>query len=216
MENDGKTCTVELSNRILYKDGDWNTICLPFALSAAQIAGSPLAGATIMAFSSASFNTGEKFLTLNFSETTEIVAGTPYLIKWERGESISSPTFANVTINKTPSTVSMDNGNVTFVGIFSTQAIADDGSYLFLGSENRLYYPNISTYSVKSCRAYFHLSGSIKPDASRCVLVFDDTPTGIVGLNKGGKPAVTYDLQGRRASAKRGIRIAGGKKYIVK
>ena len=41
-----------LTNRTLYKDGEWNTICLPFSLDATQLAESPLAGASIGAMRS--------------------------------------------------------------------------------------------------------------------------------------------------------------------
>ena len=33
-ESNGKEATVHLTNRTLYKDGNWNTLCLPFNLSA--------------------------------------------------------------------------------------------------------------------------------------------------------------------------------------
>ena len=42
----GYFADVTLSGRTLYKDGAWNTICLPFDVT---IAGSPLAGATARA-----------------------------------------------------------------------------------------------------------------------------------------------------------------------
>jgi len=38
-----------LADRTFYKDGDWNTLCLPF--SVANLSGTPLDGATLMALS---------------------------------------------------------------------------------------------------------------------------------------------------------------------
>ena len=42
--NNGSTLAVQLTGRTLYKDGDWNTLCLPFDL--ASLTGTPLEGAT--------------------------------------------------------------------------------------------------------------------------------------------------------------------------
>ena len=81
--NDGKVAIVTLDDRTIYKDGNWNTLCLPFALDAGQIATSPLASFTIkeMLNTSNLDNTGK--LTLNFTDATTIEAGTPYIAKWE-------------------------------------------------------------------------------------------------------------------------------------
>ena len=74
----GDVCDVTLKDRTLYKDGDWNTLCLPFDVT---LAGSPLADAEARTLSSANLNDGT--LTLNFSEpVTTLTAGTPYIIKW--------------------------------------------------------------------------------------------------------------------------------------
>lgn len=83
---------VKLADRTLYKDGDWNTLTLPFALSATEIAASPLAGATIMTLNGTTSNLdGEGLLTLNFETAYDptiapsgsIVAGRPYIVKWK-------------------------------------------------------------------------------------------------------------------------------------
>ena len=79
-EMDGKIADVLLSDRILYKDGDWNTICLPFNVT---LSGSPLAGAEARTLSSSAFDSSTGALTLNFSDPVEtLAAGTPYIIKW--------------------------------------------------------------------------------------------------------------------------------------
>ena len=43
----GGTYDATLSERTIYRDGYWNTLCLPFGMTSDQIASSPLAGATI-------------------------------------------------------------------------------------------------------------------------------------------------------------------------
>jgi len=76
---------VTISGRTLYKDGDWNTLCLPFGVSAEQIALStnPLHGATIKELdgTNSSLDDAGK-LTLEFTTASAITAGKPYIVKW--------------------------------------------------------------------------------------------------------------------------------------
>ena len=76
----GERHDVILSGRTLYKDGDWNTLCLPFAL--ASFKGTPLEDATVKTLTSSSFEDGT--LTMTFSANlTRIAAGVPYIVKWK-------------------------------------------------------------------------------------------------------------------------------------
>jgi len=61
----GGTYDATLSGRTIYRDGDWNTLCLPFGMTSDQIASSPLAGATIKELneSSSSLDGGNLILT---------------------------------------------------------------------------------------------------------------------------------------------------------
>ena len=85
--NNEVTTTVTLQGRTLYKDGDWNTLCLPFSMTAEQIALSPLAGATIKELATSS-NLNNGTLTLNFEDATTIEAGKPYLVRWDKADLI--------------------------------------------------------------------------------------------------------------------------------
>ncbi|KWW27697.1 MAG: PE-PGRS family protein, partial [bacterium F083] len=64
---DGYVANVTLAARTLYKDGAWNTICLPFDVT---IAGSPLAGATARPLTSASISGTTLTLTFGDAVTT--------------------------------------------------------------------------------------------------------------------------------------------------
>ena len=146
---DGYVANVTLSGRTLYKDGAWNTLCLPFDVT---IAGSPLAGATARPLTSASISGST--LTLTFGDAvTTLEAGTPYIIKWtadanyvdDDEHNIASPVFSGVTIDKTDR--SYDNGisgdnRVRFLGTYKSTAFgAEDKSILLMGGANTLYYP---------------------------------------------------------------------------
>lgn len=80
--NDGENSIVTLNGRTIYCDGDWNTLCLPFNMTAEQIAASPLAGFTIKEMLKTSSLDNNGLLTLNFDDATEIVAGKPYIVKY--------------------------------------------------------------------------------------------------------------------------------------
>lgn len=208
---------VQLIDRTLLKNGSWNTLCLPFSLTAEQIAVSPLADATIKTFTCATL-TGDK-LTLGFTDVTTIASGTPYLVKWTSGTAITNPQFDGVIISMDkPSSVSFSNGDVKFVGTFSPTLLAVDGTKLFVGSNNQLHYPSKADYYINSCRAYFDVNWSISSGA-RLEIILDDETTGIQGVKevKGVYDDSWYTLQGRKVSNPvKGLYIVNGKKVAVK
>ena len=67
-----------LDGRTLYRDGEWNTLTVPFNVN--DFTGTPLQGATVKTLSSADYSDGT--LTLNFEDATSIEAGKPYIVKW--------------------------------------------------------------------------------------------------------------------------------------
>ena len=89
-QNDGITRTVCLRGRTFRRDGSWNTLCLPFSMSAAQIAASPLAGAIIKKLDSEASSLANGKLTVEFADAVEIEAGKPYIVRWEPVVTISS------------------------------------------------------------------------------------------------------------------------------
>ena len=164
------TNSVTLSGRTLYKDGHWNTLCLPFALD--SLTGTPLEGATLMQLDTLNTYEGKKTgfdpttgtLYLYFKDTTAITAGMPYIIKWASGSDIQNPVFYNVTIANVTADVSAPN--VTFVGTYSSEIITEaDQGVLYVGADNNLYYPN-DTMNINACRAYFQLSGVVAQQPS--------------------------------------------------
>lgn len=160
--NHGQTKHVLLSNRTLFTDG-WNTLCLPFDIPAGATGYSPIAGAKVMTLSSSSYSTSKGYgeLTLNFVDATSIEAGKPYIVKWDTDfEDLSNPVFLNVTVNNvTPTPIETECTD--FVGSISPVVInAEDKRMLYLGADNKLFYPN-SAMTINSCRAYFRLKGDL-------------------------------------------------------
>jgi hypothetical protein len=78
---------VTLQGRTLYRNGDWNTLTLPFAVD--DFTGTPLAGATAKELDGTTSNLTDDILTLNFTNVTSIEAGKPYIVKWQDGVSVT-------------------------------------------------------------------------------------------------------------------------------
>ena len=239
----GNTRNVVLSDRTLYKDGKWNTLCLPFNFTAEQIAAhADFAGAKLMELNTDGkngFDTTNGTLYLAFKEATAIKAGVPYLVKWAKAADydsdpsaydFTSPTFSGVTINATASTTVSDaDGDlqeVQMVGCYSpVSVVANDKSILFLGDANTLYYSSVNR-NIRSCRAYFsvpYINQTPGAMARAFVLNFDDEEaTGILEISadsKEKKDDAWYSLDGVRLSGKpaqRGIYINNGNKVVIK
>ncbi len=231
----GYVADVTLTGRTLYKDGKWNTLCLPFSLSAAQIAAhADFAGATLMTMDVTKkngFDATDGTLYLGFKSATEIEAGVPYLVKWTSGDDISNPVFEGVTIsNSTVQTVESVTAGleiVQMVGTYSpVSVIADDKSILFLGDANTLYYSTIDR-QIRSCRAYFsvpYIKNNAGAKARAFALSFDGEETTGISLTPGPSPKgegsdYWYTIDGRKLSGKpsqRGMYINKGKKILVK
>lgn len=221
---DGKTVNVQLDGRVLYKDGFWNTLCLPFALE--SLDDTPLAGAIVMGLTGTTFS--GTTLTVNFESVESMKAGIPYLLRWEdsNGE-IESPAFKNVTISQTADKAKSDYMN--FIGTFSPYTLeAGDRAMLYLGDNNMLYYPSTDV-TVNAFRGYFKLkkdltAGDIEQQSIRAFeLVFDGEETAITTIiaDESLRPSDKswYTLDGRRLSSEPttpGIYINRGRKVVIK
>ena len=202
---DARLCTVTLDGRNLYKDGAWNTLCLPFDVD--QFYGTHLDGATVMELDtdgkytangtldneSGTLQTGldanTGMLYLYFKSATSIKAGKPYIVKWETtGDAVENPIFYGVTIaNAAPvDNIVSHDGAISFIGTYDSQSFdADNRSILFLGGNNTLYWPTEGT-RIGACRAYFQLADGITAGdiANGARLFFGSTDTqGIISID---------------------------------
>ena len=224
---DDLEANVTLSGRTLYKDNSWNTICLPFAMTAAQVT-AQLAPTKLMTLSTATFDDGT--LTLNFADATEIEAGKPYIIKWTGNTEWGNPTFTGVTVSSAaPTDVTGTDAN--FHGIYTPYSTGGENkSMLYLGAENKIYYPN-ADMTINAFRAYFTLNngitvGDLPQQARAFVLNFGDESTGIVNAEANSSLFILhsslnewYTLDGRRLTGKptaKGLYINNGRKVVIK
>ena len=191
----------------------------------------------LMTLKSTSFEGGT--LTLTFEAATAIEAGKPYIVKWSRANdytddnahNLYAPTFPCVPISQ--ATASIKTQYADFVGSYSPVSLAaGDGTVLYLGADNKLYYPS-SAVTIGSCRAYFELKGDLTAgepvstegqNIKSFVLNFGEESTGIeevngYGLWVNGYGAGWCTLDGRRLGSKptdAGLYIHNGRKVLIK
>ena len=223
--------------------GMWNTLAVPFDISAANFATlqnllTTLGGSIVVKqLGSSEFDAGT--LTLNFTNATSIEAGKPYLVKVSSSVnlatlpatlaalSLANP-FAGVTISKTP--VPTETTYADFIPTLGlTEVSGDTKEILFVGSGNKLTHPSTLPGNMKGFRGYFKLKGDAAAATSFNIAFGDGDTTGINAVN-GSEFMVNgseiYDLQGRRvqtsnlnsqtSNLKRGVYIVNGKKVIIK
>lgn len=191
---DGKTAPVVTLVRPLNRDGYFATLCLPFDMSAEQLAESSLHGAEIKEFTNASVEAGT--INIEFTPVDHIVAGKPYFIKYEDteviGDALDRLDFMNVTIDKTAPVAVTHNG-VTMTGTFVPKYVAaqtspsDGDGVLFLGPSNQLFWPS-DAGNIKPFRAYFSVAGGASGAPRRGMPVRiverENAPTGFEAIHK--------------------------------
>lgn len=205
---------------------NWNTVCLPFDLSADEIKAIFGDGAQVRQYSKldASGSADAANLEVVFGTVTEMKAGVPYLVK--ASNAVTSPvTLSGKTFSaKSPLAVSHSAtiGGVTytcdFQGIYDQTPLPDgDQSYLYIAS-NKFYYPS-GTEPMKGFRAYFHISQGNAAKAKMGLLI--DGTTAISNAPVAGKQhsGVIYSIDGKAVGKdlnglQKGIYIKDGKKIV--
>ena len=163
-------------------------------------------------------------LTLNFADesVTELVAGTPYIIKWADGDNLVNPVFEAVTINSNTNDFISTDGKVQFKGTYRLLGFnAENKNILFLGDNNTLYYPEDGA-TIGAQHAYFQLVEGA--DVKSFVLNFGDGNETGIRLTDYSQSAfqngagVWYDMFGRKVinPVQRGIYMNNGRKVVIK
>lgn len=203
--------------RTFYKDGEWNTLCLPFAVADAKTA---FDGAELREVDTEKSNGN----TIVFKEATAIEAGKPYLIKWANSSSDAvnvEKKFEGVTLVAAATPVVVKEGGISFNGFYKMTAASELGgaSVAAIGAGNKLF--KVTEGKMKGFRAAFVLSSGVQQAAINVVI--DGTATGIEDLVIDGVKANgrVYNLNGQYVGnslngLQPGLYIQNGKKIVVK
>ena len=143
----------------------YNTFCLPFALSNAQLEEVFGVGYDLEELIGSSLAGDE--LTLSFEQVTSLEAGKPYLL--QPSVEVTNPSFEGVTIGAT-APVDIETSLIDFKGTFyPTELEVGNHNILCLGASNSLFWPSTSN-PIKGFRAYFEVKGAAqKAKAARIV-----------------------------------------------
>ena len=184
---EGQTINMTIKRPLLL-NGDYCTLCLPFDLSASEIADPecPLHGFVIKEFEMSKEASGAVNIYLN--QVTSIEAGKAYFVRYagELSEDRLTPLiFRGVEIQlSTPVDEELTDG-CTPHGIFNPYALTGgDQSTLFLSSNNTLYYPSADG-TMNGFRAYIKvedgdpISAPIRRGAPIRIVEQENTATGI-------------------------------------
>lgn len=202
--------------RTFYKDGEWNTLCLPFAVADAKTA---FDGAELREVDTEKSNGN----TIVFKEATAIEAGKPYLIKWANSSAAAvnvEKKFEGVTLVAAATPVVVKEGGISFNGFYKMTAASELGaSVAAIGAGNKLF--KVTEGKMKGFRAAFVLSSGA--EATKFNVVIDGTATGIEDLVIDGVKANgrVYNLNGQYVGnslngLQPGLYIQNGKKIVVK
>ena len=201
----------------------YNTICLPFSLSAEELAASPIASNDLWAFKYAKVDEATNELQFRIVEADHIEAGKPYFIGFPANEeNIVNPLFKNVTITASAGQ-NVGDDVAQLCGILKPETFyKGDQKKLFLYTQtNTLYWWNGSENSqLYGFRAFFYVPGNtdsqgapIRFNMSARIVKEEQTATGIENatLNENGtmkvlennqvviiRNGVKYTLQGQK------------------
>lgn len=192
----------------------WNSFCVPFAISADVIAEKFGAGTLVYTFGSMNGNV------MNFTASTTIEAGQPYIVK--PTNTVVNPTFTGVNIEATAAKKVGADGYF-MQGIYSAKIdLTTDGTNLFLGDGNKFYKPaGTTTARMKGLRAFFIVPQGTNLAALRANI--DGATTAIDEFTTVVEQPTDnriYNLQGQFVGTSfeglHGVYVQNGKKVLVK
>lgn len=191
----------------------WNTFCVPFTISADMIAEKFGAGTLVYTFGSMNGNV------MNFTASTTIEAGKPYIVKPTK--TVVDPIFTGVNIVASDPVKSGENG-FFMQGTYGAKTdLLDDGTNLFLGEGNKFYKPAKGSTKMKGMRAFFIVPQGTNLAALRANI--DGATTAIDELTTVVEQPTDnriYNLQGQFVGTSfeglHGVYVQNGKKVLVK
>lgn len=192
----------------------WNTFCVPFTISKDVITEKFGAGTLVYTFGSMNGNV------MNFTASTTIEAGKPYIVKPTK--EVVDPTFTGVNIVESDPVQLGENG-FFMQGTYGAKTdLTTDGTNLFLGDGNKFYKPaGATTAKMKGMRAFFIVPQGTNFAALRANI--DGATTSIDELTTVVEQPTDnriYNLQGQFVGTSfeglHGVYVQNGKKVLVK
>lgn len=202
----------------------WNTICLPFAMSEAQCKaafGDDVQLANLTGWETTEWDTADKptAISVAFASVSAIEANHPYIIKVS--SAITSFTVDGVDIDPEDEpciTVGKKSKGTfgSFTGSYVPVLLEEES--LFLNS-NKFWY-SVGKTTMKGYRAYFifqDVLASVEGSSAPVFISFDGETTGINNVKQTVGDNKYYNLSGQQVeNPGKGLYIQNGKKVVIK
>ena len=185
----------------------WNTLVLPFAVSAEDVKAKFGNDAKVVEYSNA------EDVNINFTTSTNgIKANVPVLIKLASVNADNTYSFENVNIQVAEPKA--EGTNYSFVGSYNPYNLVNDDYMLY--ADKWWKTETGDTYKIKAFRAY--IKANTPAAAKQLNLVIDGQTTGLkLNTVNGNIEGETYNIAGQRvANSYKGLIIKNGKKIIKK
>lgn len=186
----------------------WNTLVLPFAVSAEDVKAKFGNDAKVVEYSNA------EDVNINFTTSTNgIKANVPVLIKLASVNADNTYSFDNVNLEVAEPKA--EGTTYSFVGSYKSYNLVND-DYMLYG-DKWWKTEDGDTYKIKAFRAYIKANGIVEA-AKQLNLVIDGQTTGLkLNTVNGNIEGETYNIAGQRvANSYNGLVIKNGKKIIKK
>ena len=203
-------CNVTI-NRKLLRNGDYNTLCLPFDLSTSQLhnASNPLYGCTVSELTKM-WTVGNE-LRLLMQPVSTIVAGKPYLVKYNgQADDLTQMVFEGVTVMAEDGLSTVVEGATMYGILEPTLLEVDNQNILFLAAGNTLKW-NATGSNLRAFRAYFDITGGpgfapIHRGMSARIVEREEIATGIENAAQSSETISKYLENGMLIIEKNGVK----------
>lgn len=218
---------VDIRVKRTIKANDWSTICLPFAMTTAQVKevfGNDVQLAEFEGTEPEFDNDDVISIQVFFSDVDAIEANHPYIIKVSQDISEFTLDGVDITPDEEEAYIEFDNGKsgsrrVVYSGFYGTyhaNTVLDE--FMLFLSGNKFWYSAGQT-KMKAFRAYFDfldILSDVENANARISMSFDNQAEGIKETsNLKSQSSNLYDLQGRRVvKPGKGLYIQNGRKVI--
>lgn len=206
-DNTIKAMPADVTLKRKFVANKWNTLVLPFAVSAEDVKAKFGNDAKVVEYSNA------KDVNINFTTSTNgIKANVPVLIMPAAVNAENTYTFNSVSI--VVADPKADGTNYSFVGSYNPYNLVND-DYMLYG-DKWWKRETGDTYKIKAFRAY--IKAKTPAAAKQLNLVIDGQTTGLkLNTVNGNIEGETYNIAGQRvANSYKGLIIKNGKKIIKK
>lgn len=200
---------------------NWNTICLPFTMSEAQVKAVFGNDVELGDFNGYDLEDEGNTIKVKFNTVTAIEANHPYIIK--TGTAVNEFTVDGVNIDPQEAVINLGTNRKpkAIIGNYVAGTVVENGC-LFLN--NSKFWYSVGSTTIKGYRAYFDFTDLLPyfedNYANAPIFIsFDNSTTSIskMEINGNVENGIIYNFNGQRVvTPKKGLYIKNNKKVIIK